>query len=677
MLDGSGGWSYQITEALSEGTHIFTAVIANDGGGEGTRSQDFVLTVDLTPPGAGNSVAITSYTDDVEPNVGDFGAGTSTNDVAPLLNGTVSGLAAGDVVLIFEGSRLLGQAEVDGAGGWSFQLNDLAQGSHSFRAVIADAAGNRGTGSNQFTLIVDTEPPVSANSVSITSYLDDQAPNTGEYTESTPTNDTSPQLIGTVSGLQAGDVILVFSGTGSGGTLLGQAVTDGSGGWTFQLSGLAQGSHSFTAVITDAAGNRGTASNSFTIVVDLTAPDTGNSVAITGYNDDQAPNVGEFPESTPTNDTSPQLIGTVSGLQAGDVILVFSGTGSGGTLLGQAVTDGSGGWTFQLSGLAQGSHSFTAVIADAAGNRGTASNTFIITVDLTAPTEGNAIGITGYYDDQPPNTGIFSPDVPTNDDTPLLGGTVAGLQPGDMVLIFRGSDTSPGINPLGQAVVVDGEWTFQLSGLSEGDNTFTAVIADASGNRGTSASAIIVLDTMPPTTGNSVAITSYLDDEEPGTGEFGPGTTTNDPTPLLKGTVSGLAAGDVVLVYEGATLLGQAEVSGTTWTFQVAGLDLGAHTFRAVITDSAGNRGTASADFTLTVVNPPPIVGNAVEITSYVDNVEPKVGEFTERVPTNDQTPLLNGVVTGLGALDYILIYQGSTLLSGRAVLDRSGGWFY
>ena len=181
VLDGSGGWQFQVESALTEGDHFFTAVITASGGTEGTRSSYFKLTVDLTAPTTGNSVAITSYLDDVAPNEGEFTSGVPTNDTSPLLQGTVSGLQTGDRVLIFLDDVLRGSAVLDDTGGWSFQLTGLSERTYICQAVIADAAGNRGTASADFTLTIDVTPPTAGNSVAIDSYYDETPLNIGSF----------------------------------------------------------------------------------------------------------------------------------------------------------------------------------------------------------------------------------------------------------------------------------------------------------------------------------------------------------------------------------------------------------------------------------------------------------------------------------------------------------------
>ena len=53
-----------------------------------------------------------------------------------------------------------------------------------------------------------------------------------------------------------------------GATLLGSAVANGSGAWSYTTAALANGAHSLTATATDAAGNTGAASAALAVTVD-------------------------------------------------------------------------------------------------------------------------------------------------------------------------------------------------------------------------------------------------------------------------------------------------------------------------------------------------------------------------------------------------------------------------
>ncbi len=76
---------------------------------------------------------------------------------------------------------------------------------------------------------------------------------------------------------EAGSTVELFEGTTSKGT----ATTDGTGSWNMELTGVSDGSHSYRAKATDAAGNISEESDPpRNVVVDATAPS--GTVSING-----------------------------------------------------------------------------------------------------------------------------------------------------------------------------------------------------------------------------------------------------------------------------------------------------------------------------------------------------------------------------------------------------------
>ena len=123
----------------------------------------------------------------------------------------------------------------------------------TFEVRATDAAGNVDQSPAARAWTVDTLPPASPT------------------IESPAAGTTSATGTVTVSGTaEPGAVVELFEGATSRGT-----ATTGPGGlWSRTLTGLSDGSHSYTATARDAAGNTSGASNSRTVVVDTTAPNT-------------------------------------------------------------------------------------------------------------------------------------------------------------------------------------------------------------------------------------------------------------------------------------------------------------------------------------------------------------------------------------------------------------------
>ena len=135
-------------------------------------------------------------------------------------------------------------------------------------------------------------------------------------------------------------------------------MANGSGAWSYTTAALANGAHSLTATATDAAGNTGAASAALSVTIDTTAP--------------VAPSITSFSPDTGTvgdGITTANVLTLTGTAEANATVKVFDGA----TLLGSAVANGSGAWSYTTAALANGAHSLTATATDAAGNTGVAS----------------------------------------------------------------------------------------------------------------------------------------------------------------------------------------------------------------------------------------------------------------------------------------------------------------
>ncbi len=396
-------------------------------------------------------------------------------------------------------------------------------------------------------------------------------------------------------------------------------------------------------------GQEGSGASYSVFTIDLTAPT--QQASINGATDDVMPYTGSLVSGNITDDTAPLLTGEVNvALNPGDVVRIYEGS----TLLGTAtVINPDGDWQFALSGLSNGTHTFTARVEDAAGNRAPVSNDFVLTVDTVAPTQ--TATIVDYTDDVSLNLANYGTGTTTNDTAPRLNGTIsAALGSGEVVRVYEGSSL------IGTATVTGTSWTLDVSGLANGTtHTYTARVEDAAGNVGaTSGSFTLSVDTTAPT--QSVTISNYTDDYGSSTGTFPSATATDDRTPVLNGTISAaLGSGEVVRVYEGTTLLGTANVTGTNWTLSLSGMYEGTHNLTARVEDAAGNAATWSANFPLTVN------------FSWTVNSQ----------STIDTTPIVTGTLPfELGAGEYITVFVNGVTYSsatGAVVVDPDNKTWY
>ena len=143
---------------------------------------------------------------------------------------------------------------------------------------------------------------------------------------------------------------------------------DASGKWSVDLSGVADGKHTYTATATDADGNTSAASNPVTVTVDTVAPDP--------------PSISSPADNTLTNNNKPTISGTAD---AGSTVSVYD---DGSTNLGTANAASTGSWSYTpSSALSDDKHSLTAKATDAAGNTSSASDPAVsVSIDTAAPT---------------------------------------------------------------------------------------------------------------------------------------------------------------------------------------------------------------------------------------------------------------------------------------------------
>ena len=231
-----------------------------------------------------------------------------------------------------DGQPIFATTTADNTGQWNFTPTGLADGQHTIVASETDFVGNTGTASLSFRLDT-TAAAVMAGLVN----------DTGTLANDRITKDAS--LTG------SGDANAVVHFTVDGQPILATTTADANGGWSFVPSGLLDGNHTIVASETDAAGNTGTASASFTL--DTTVP-------IDVLTSDTRNGNGWF-----------RLTGAS---EANSTIKIFDGS----KLLGSTTADSIGQWSYTTSALSKATvHSFTSTATDVAGNVGHSSGATI------------------------------------------------------------------------------------------------------------------------------------------------------------------------------------------------------------------------------------------------------------------------------------------------------------
>ncbi|HHA2300386.1 TPA: BapA/Bap/LapF family large adhesin [Enterobacter asburiae] len=603
VVGNTGTWSYT-TPVLAEGNNVLTIRETDPAGNQSGPSAGFTVVVD--------SVSATPVITNVTDNVGNAAttvvSGSETNDATPTLSGTAD---ANSVVTIFDGGTQIAVVTADGTGAWTFTPDTaLVEGSHSFTVRATDPLGNVSAISAPWSVVVDLTAPT----VPTLDTVSDNVPGgvTGNLTSGQATNDNTPTISGTG---QAGSTIYIMNN----GTQLGTAIVDGTGNWSFTpTTPLDDGSYSLRAYATDAAGNASANSSVFAFTVDTAGPGV---PVVTSVIDDVGPVTGTLTSGNSTNDARPTFNGTGD---VGSTVHVIVD----GSEIGTAVVNAQGSWTFTPgTDLPDGPHAITFNATDAAGNVGTATAPFNLTVDTGVPsapvisTAGDNVGSI-----QTP----LSSGQSTDDTTPTLNGTATANA---TVTVYENGQ------PVG-TVQADGTgaWSFTPSTpLASGSHTWTATVTDAAGNVSpTSPGFTLIVDTAAP---NAPVISQAIDDVGSITGPLTSGQTTDDTVPRLVGTSEPFAT---VNIYEGTTLVGTGTADGNgSWSILLnTTLTAGAHSFTAQATDAAGNTSVSSTSFSLTVDTAPPALP---VLTSILDDVGNAATPVANGGFTNDAQPTLSG----------------------------------
>ncbi|EDL4004669.1 Ig-like domain repeat protein [Salmonella enterica subsp. enterica serovar Dublin] len=564
-VNSDGTWSFTPQTPLANGSHTFTLSATDPAGNSSSVSSGFVLTIDATPPAA---PVIASVADNTAPVTGIVPNGGSTNETRPTLSGTGE---AGTTISIYNGSALVGTAQVQANGSWSFTPStSLGAGVWNLTATATDAAGNTSAASEIRSFTIDTTAPAAPV---IDTVYDGTGPITGNLSSGQITDEARPVISGT---REANTTIRLYDN----GTLLAEIPADNSSSWRYTPdASLATGNHVITVIAVDAAGNASPVSDSVNFVVDTTPPLT---PVITSVSDDQAPGLGTIANGQNTNDPTPTFSGTA---EAGATITLYEN----GTVIGTTTAQPDGAWSVSTSTLASGTHVITAVATDAAGNSSPNSTAFTLTVDTTAP---QTPILTSVVDDVAGGvTGNLANGQITNDNRPTLNGTA---EAGSVVSIYDG-DTLLGVTPANAS----GAWSFTpTTGLNDGTRTLTVTATDPAGNVSPATSGFtIVVDTLAPTV---PLITSIVDDVPNNTGAIGNGQSTNDTQPTLNGTAE---ANSAVSIFDNSALVAtvNANASGNwSWT-PTAALGQGSHAYSVSAADAAGNVSAASPSITIIV----------------------------------------------------------------------------
>ncbi|ABI37464.1 putative outer membrane adhesin like protein [Shewanella sp. MR-4] len=644
VIDAQGNWSVDLTgTVLPDGTYPVVATVTDVAGNSKTVTQDVVIDTKIDEDGDGNTVAITSITQDTGSSSSDF----ITNDNTLVFHGTVDLDDNSTLAVTINGVTYTtaNGLVIDAQGNWSVDLTGtvLPDGTYPVVATVTDIAGN--TTSATQDVIVDTQIGLGRdNAVTITSITED----TGSSNTDFITNDNTLVFQGTVE--LDGNSNLVVTINGVEYTIGNGLVIDANGHWSVDLTGtvLPDGTYPVVATVTDVAGNSKTVTQDVVIDTKIDEDGDGNTVAITSITQDTGSSSSDFI----TNDNTLVFHGTVDLDDNSTLAVTINGVTY--TTANGLVIDAQGNWSVDLTGtvLPDGTYPVVATVTDVAGNSKTVTQDVVIDTKIDEDGDGNTVAITSITQD----TGSSSSDFITNDNTLVFHGTV-DLDDNSTLAVTINGVTYTTAN--GLVIDAQGNWSVDLTGTVLPDGTYpvVATVTDLAGNSKT-VTQDVVIDTKidEDGDGNTVAITSITQDTGSSSSDF----ITNDNTLVFHGTVdlddnSTLAVtinGNTYTVGNGLVIDAQGN-----WSVDLTGTVLadGTYTVNATVTDVAGNFKTVTQDVIIDTQGPSVVV-NIVDDVLTVGETSEVTFTFSEKVTGFDASDLVvvGGTLSNLSSTDGI-----------------------
>lgn len=499
------------SSTASDGSHTLTA-IAYDAAGNSTTATMVSVTVDNSTP----AVSITAPA-----------ASASLSGSVAVSASASDDLGITSVRFQLDGANL-GSPVTVAPYTLNWDTTAVSDGVHSLTVIAYDSTGRSAT-SAPVSVTVDNLPPT----VSVS------APATGASVSGTVS----------VTAAASDDLGVASVQFQLDGANLGSPVTAAPYAISWDTTAAAFGSHTLTAIASDATGNH-TTSTAITVTVDNVPPTAAISAPVAGAH----------------------LAGTASltasaSDNAGVTRVQFQ---LDGVNIGGALTTAPYTLAWDSTTATDGNHTLTAIASDAAGNSTTSAGVSVTvdnsppTVSLTAPTSGAHVA------------GTISLAATAADD---IG--VASVQ-------FQVDGVDQG------SLVTTAPYTLNwlTTAVADGLHSLTAIARDATGNHTTSVAVSVTVDNTAPT----VAVTS------PAASAHARGT-----VGLTVAASDNNAVASIQYKLDGTNLGSPVTATPFSASWDSTTAADGSHTLTAVATDTAGNA-TTSAGVTVVVDNTAPTV---------------------------------------------------------------------
>ena len=546
---------------------------------------------------------------------------------APIIIGSGE---AGTIVSVFHNSTLIGSTTVDSLGVWSFGTPALATGRHDFSVSTIRAADGTVLESNHLDVRVMTDAGLPTTIATITSALDEFADPNGNHHDNVIQNggktaDTSPKLLGTLSAaLHHGEVLSVYRD----GEKIGTAQVSGLG-WSYQDTGLAPGSHTYSVGVESASGEHGSRSAAF--IISETA----------GTSFDRFPMLAT--EDFLIFDTRSVVRTMSNGAPITFDLLESVKTLERAGMTVKSYTDNDGFISIEVDWMAfarthpnqwidfvshrhvdndhGGLNYYNTVsfppLTELLNRLGTWQSAGFAAdgAEYQSAKPAPATSITGVYDvyvdaDGNPQQSLVPVGGATEASSHRVEGTISESVQffSDWLVIYRDGVRLKGDNHSSNfpGTYSNLTWWIIDNDVPPGPHVYTARVERMYGEQGpwSESYGIVEAGAIPPI--DTIAtITTAFDEFTDPSGHLHQtaienGGKTLDTSPKLAGTLSAtLQDGEVLSVFRDGAKLGQADVSGRNWSFQDAGVDVGNHTYTVRVESVSGVEGAVSPDFSI------------------------------------------------------------------------------
>ena len=576
----AGGVATYKPASLTLGTHSITAVFSGSASYLTSTSAPLTQTV-------GPAVTSTGVTSSANPS--SLGGSVTVTATVSSVAGTPTG-----TVSFTDGATALGTATL-ASGQATITTSSLTIGTHPITAAYSGAASYQASTSAPFNQVVDR----AASITTVTS-----APNPS-------VNGSAFTLTATVAstaGAPTGTVNFAEGATALGSTTLAANSAE------LSVAGLGGGSHVITATY---AGDSSFAPSTSTPITQVVDP---------------APSAVSL-----TSSANPSALGTAVSFTATVTSSAGTPTGTvsfidGASVVGSA-TLASGQTTVELSNLAVGTHSLTAL--------------YIATADFASST---STSLSQVVDPAPSTTTVASSANPSGVGDPVVFTASVSSPSGSPTGTVAFTD---GVQAIGTANLTSGQASLTVSDLASGGHTITATYSGDS-NVAASVSAPFAqsVDTAPST------VTTLASSANPST--FGEAITVTATVTSTVTSVAGPPTGTIAFT-DGPVAIGTANLTSGQASLTVSDLASGSHTITATYSGDGSFLASTSSPLTQ-VVNPaatvttvtssgdPSTLGGAVTFTATVTST---AGAPTGTVTFTDGPTTLgtNTITNGAAAL--------------------------